>query len=118
MPAGIKKRSGFTLSVIPAPAFAGVSLSPRKRGAGIQMQKKKGFTLIELLVVIAIIALLLSILTPALNAVKERAKRILCSNRLRQYGIAIHAYNAANSDKMMKMVKRWQGVPFPCYVST
>ena len=82
------------------------------------MKKRSGFTLIELLVVIAIIALLLSILTPALNAVKERAKRILCSNRLRQYGIAIHAYNAANSDKMMKMVKRWQGVPFPCYVST
>lgn len=77
----------------------------------------KGFTLIELLVVIAIIALLLSILTPALNAVKERAKRILCSNRLKQYGIAIHAYNAANSSRMMKIVKRWDGVYFPCYVS-
>ncbi|RLG24246.1 hypothetical protein DRN85_07995 [Methanosarcinales archaeon] len=82
-------------------------------------RKKNGFTLIELLVVIAIIALLLSILTPALNAVKERAKRILCSNRLKQWGIAIHAYNTANDDKMMKMVRRW--VPytyFPCYIST
>ena len=76
-----------------------------------------GFTLIELLVVIAIIALLLSILTPALNTVKERAKRILCSNRLRQWGIAIHHYNAANSDRMMKMVKRWDGAYFPCYIS-
>ncbi len=94
----------------------------------------KGFTLIELLVVIAIIALLLSILTPALNSVKERAKRILCSNRLKQYGIAIHHYAAANNDQMMAMqtrdkstgeivpaggiMRRWEGVPFPCYIST
>jgi prepilin-type N-terminal cleavage/methylation domain-containing protein len=99
-----KKRSAFTLSVIPAKA-------------GIHMQNKKGFTLIELLVVIAIIALLLSILTPALNQVKERAKRILCSNRLKQWGIAIHTYNTANSDKMMKIVKRWGYGYFPCYIS-
>ncbi len=75
------------------------------------------------MVVIAIIALLLSILTPALNAVKERAERILCSNRLKQYGIAIHTYNAANKDKMMKIVRSWgpsgqDGTFFPCYVST
>ncbi len=98
------------------------------------MAGKKGFTLIELLVVIAIIALLLSILTPALNQVKERAKRILAANRLKQYGIAIHHYAAANNDQMMAMqtrdkstgeivpaggmVRRWQGVPFPCYLST
>jgi prepilin-type N-terminal cleavage/methylation domain-containing protein len=78
----------------------------------------KGFTLIELLVVVAIIALLLSIITPALNQVKERAKRILCSNRLKQWGIAIHAYNVANDDRMMKIVKRWEEVYFPCYIST
>jgi len=82
------------------------------------MKKRSGFTLIELLVVIAIIALLLSILTPALNAVKERAKRILCSNRLKPWGIAIDSYNTANDDKMMKMVKRWDSVYFPCYIST
>ena len=117
----MKKRSGFTLSVIPAPhprivvrGKLGAGYTP----AGIQKLNKRGFTLIELLVVIAIIALLLSILTPALNAVKERAKRILCSNRLKQYGIAIHTYNTANDDKMMKMVKRWGGTYFPCYLST
>jgi prepilin-type N-terminal cleavage/methylation domain-containing protein len=54
--------------------------------------RKKGFTLIELLVVIAIIALLLSILMPALNSVKERGKRVLCMNNLRQLGMANYIY--------------------------
>ncbi len=75
---------------------------------------KKGFTLIELLVVIAIIALLLSILTPALNAVKERAKRILCANALRQWGIAVHAYAAANNKIPTVLVREW-GV-FPSFM--
>jgi len=81
------------------------------------MKKKgpKGFTLIELLVVIAIIALLLSILTPALNAVKERAKRILCANALRQWGIALAAYSAAN-DNIPTIVWREWGM-FPVFMS-
>ncbi|MHC4326341.1 MAG: type II secretion system protein [Planctomycetota bacterium] len=56
------------------------------------MAGKKGFTLIELLVVIAIIALLLSILTPALNAVKERGKRAVCMSNLRQLSLAYITY--------------------------
>jgi len=72
------------------------------------MGRKKAFTLIELLVVIAIIALLLSILTPALNSVKKRARRILCGNRLRQWGIALAAYNTAN-DNLMFVIRRWPG---------
>jgi prepilin-type N-terminal cleavage/methylation domain-containing protein/prepilin-type processing-associated H-X9-DG protein len=52
------------------------------------MANKKGFTLIELLVVVAIIALLLSILTPALNQVKERGRRAVCMSNIRQLGMA------------------------------
>ena len=56
------------------------------------MRTQKGFTLIELLGVIALIALLMAILLPALERVKEQARDILCRSNLNQYGLAARMY--------------------------
>jgi len=55
-------------------------------------KEKKAFTLIELLVVIAIIALLMSILMPALSRVRDQAKTIMCQSRLREWGLLFKFY--------------------------
>ena len=65
------------------------------------MKRSKGFTLIELLVVIAIIALLISILTPALKRVKEQAKAVVCLANYHQWGMAFNAYLQDNHNKFM-----------------
>lgn len=86
-----KRRSRPTWTSIASGLFA----SLRSTGGRSSTARRRGFTLVELLVVMAIVAGMVAMMMPAIQAARDSARRIQCSNHLRQIGIALLSYHSA-----------------------
>lgn len=77
--------------------------------------RRRGFTLVELLVVIAIIGILIGLLLPAVQAAREAARRMQCSNKMKQLALAAQNYTDINNCLPAAAVMRWNSNTTACY---